>query len=182
MMNSFFEWISRLASSWKCWIVVPPWDTGVRVRLGKIARSLPPGLHLRIPGLDEIALVNTRLRVESTPAMTLSNGKPGWVRTTTATIGYRVVDPLEALMHYTEPGQVLVAMAQRWVTRGSDAGQVTEQLRAEVQGTGIAVEWVYFAEQAEVKCLRLMQGGGGAYVGAGALQAPPCAPDRSRRY
>lgn len=48
-MQQFIAWLSGVLNSWKFWIVIAPWEVGVRIRLGRKAVALGPGLHLRIP-------------------------------------------------------------------------------------------------------------------------------------
>lgn len=182
MLNSLFEWVSRLAASWKFWIVVPPWDIGVRIRWGRWAKALRPGPHGRIPLLDEVVLVNTRLRVDSTPTVTLGTGKPGFGRTASATVGYRVADPVTALMHFTEPGSVLIGLAQRELTRGSSEEMALSALRAEVAQHGIEVEFVYYPENVDLRVLRIMNDAGRVFAGGYGAPVPagPGATSTSR--
>lgn len=100
-MNQLIEWLSRGFSSWKFWVVVAPWEVGIRVRLGRISRSLRPGPHLRIPFLDDITLVNTRLRIGTAPSVTLAGKVDGKVRVVTPVVGYRIHDPNAAIQRYS---------------------------------------------------------------------------------
>jgi len=60
------EWLTTLfrafAKPFQWWIVVGPWERGLRIRLGKVAADLAPGIHFRIPFLDRIHLQSIRLR------------------------------------------------------------------------------------------------------------------------
>jgi regulator of protease activity HflC (stomatin/prohibitin superfamily) len=159
-VNQLFEWASRLLSSWKFWLVVPPWDIGVRVRLGRVAASLKPGPHLRIPLLDEIILVNTRVRLESTPTVTITS-TAGRARVVTAQVGYAVVDPLKAMLRYTVPGAAVIALAQAKIAQGVPPAEAREDLNREFTRWGIEVLALYYVEDVEVRTYRFLQGGGG---------------------
>lgn len=169
-MNQLMNWFAQLFSSWKCWIVIPPWDVGVRVRLGKVAATLAPGIHFRIPGLDEIVLVNTRLRIESTPTVTIK-GEGGKARVISATVGYAIVDPVRAMLRYTVPGSALLAMAQSQISEGRGAEAVLAALRVEFIMHGIDVVYVFYTENVEVRTYRLLSGGGGG-VWSGSSSGP----------
>lgn len=56
----------------KWWVVVAPWEQGIRVRLGKEALKLDPGLHFRIPFLDRIYVQSIRLRIITSGIRTFS--------------------------------------------------------------------------------------------------------------
>ena len=56
----------------KWWVVVAPWEQGIRVRLGKRATRLSPGIHFRIPFLDQVFVQSTRLRIVTSGTRTLS--------------------------------------------------------------------------------------------------------------
>ena len=59
-------WITSLLRSFtkplQWWIVIAIWEQGLRVRLGKTAIVLHPGVHLRIPYLDRVYVQSTRHR------------------------------------------------------------------------------------------------------------------------
>jgi len=156
-MNELLQALSRFFSSWKFWIVIAPWEIGVRVRLGRIARSLTPGPHLRIPLLDEITLVNTRLRISTAPAVTIpsANGK---VRMITPSVGYRIWDPERAMLRYSHPGIAVLSLAQAEITGGATADAAHKALSELFAASGIAIEFVRYVEDVEVRAYRLLNG------------------------
>lgn len=157
--------------------MIPPWDAAVRVRLGKTAVLLKPGLNLRVPTIDEITLVNTRLRICSVPAMTLPGSAPTKTRTIDVSIGFRVTDPLRCMMAYTMPEPALCAFVQSKIARSAafEQSECERELQLEFARNGIDVEFVYATSNVEVRTFRLIQGGSGA----GALWSGPtgiCGP------
>lgn len=56
----------------KWWVVVAPWEQGIRVRLGKDAVVLNPGIHFRIPFLDRVYVQSIRLRIVTSGSLTVS--------------------------------------------------------------------------------------------------------------
>jgi hypothetical protein len=165
-VNLFLEWLSRLVSSWKFWIVVPPWDIGVRVRLGKIARPLLPGLHFRIPFVDDVILVNTRLRVATTPAVTINNGTIGKARIITAVVGYSVTSPILAMNRYASPESAILSITAAAIPICKDADECLIDIKAKIAGTGVAVDFVRYIEDVDgVRTLRLINGTSSIWAG-----------------
>jgi len=177
-VNQLFEWLSKFVSSWKFWIVVPPWDIGVRVRLGKNATALAPGPHLRIPFVDQMMLVNTRLRVASTPPVTLggSNGKS---RVVSAVVGYRVKSPLVSLLHFEHPDIAVQAYVQAELAKLTSALECQEAMTKEFERAGIEIEFVRYAEDVEVQTIRLLQNSWGI---TSQQYSPPQAVPTDPRY
>lgn len=164
-----------MVSSWKCWIVIAPWDIGVRVRLGKVASELKPGLHFRIPMLDEIVLVNTRLRIEPTPTVTVRGSRPNTARVVTAQVGYLISAPMTAMLRYTTPGAALLSMAQAKVAEGATPEETRLALEAEFRPNGVQVVYVYYTEDVEVRTYRLLTSAGGGVYSHGTPM--PMGPD-----
>jgi regulator of protease activity HflC (stomatin/prohibitin superfamily) len=157
-MEQLIHWLSNLFSSWKWWVVVAPWDNVIRVRLGKRAKVLGPGLHFQIPLIDRLMTVNTRLRIQTSPPVTLNvNGRKA--RVVTATIGYRIVEPLKAVMMYANPDPAIMAYAQAEATKLAKAEECQETLREAFSKHGIEIEFVRYVEDVQVHTIRLMQHG-----------------------
>jgi len=71
-MTWFTQLFQAFAKPFRWWVIVAPWERGVRVRMGKTATELCPGPHLRIPFLDRIYVQTVRLRTISTSHLTLT--------------------------------------------------------------------------------------------------------------
>lgn len=56
----------------KWWVVVAPWEQGIRIRLGKKITVLNPGIHFRIPFLDRVYVQSIRLRISTSGSRTIS--------------------------------------------------------------------------------------------------------------
>lgn len=153
-MTAFIQWITKIFGAWKPWLIVKPWEIGIRVRLGKRATALQPGPHLRLPLLDHVQTVNTRLRIVTTPTVTLSNGKPGYARVRSLVLGFRIADPLKAMMAYTDPEGVAMAKAQAALS----ISETVEDCQRELEKLdGILMEFVRFTDDVEVRTYRLLQ-------------------------
>lgn len=157
-MNGFLEWLSRFVGQWKCWIVVPPWDVGVHVRLGKSAKSLPPGFHFRVPFVDVITLVNTRLRVITVPPVTLKNGGKN-CRVMRSCACVKIVDPLKAMMDFSSVEAIVAARIQEILQDAPSQDECKARLVGLFDPAVIVVESVYYTEDAEARPIRLFNDG-----------------------
>lgn len=155
-MNQLFEYLARFFGQWKCWVIVPPWDIGIRVRLGKVAKSLAPGPHFRIPLLDEIILVNTRQRVCATACITLRGSRPGFSIVKSATIGYRIVNPAAAILRYSGMDMTIVCLVQAELAAQHPIVTIEQNLRANMRAHGVEVDFVRLVEDVEVRTFRML--------------------------
>lgn len=57
-MNSMWQWVSHLVQQMKLWVVVRPWETAIRVRLGSHAAVVGSGVRLRLPLVHEVLIFN----------------------------------------------------------------------------------------------------------------------------
>src|SRR5271170_1021499 len=128
-MDQFLAWLSRIFDSWKFWIVIAPWEIGVRVRLGKNAAAMHPGFHLRIPFVDVISLVNTRLRIDGTPPITVHGRVSNYTRYISATVGYHVSDPLKAMLKFGMASTVVVSKAQGEIAASCEEAKALKSLK-----------------------------------------------------
>lgn len=159
-MQEFLAWLSRILNSWKFWIVIAPWEIGVLIRLGKRAMSLVPGLHWRIPFIDIITLVNTRLRIDATPPITIQGNDSGKTKYMSAVIGYQVFDPLKAMLQFGLPQAIIVSKAQsELASTGGSISATREALQSYFNSnTGISISFVELVENVEVKTYRIIEG------------------------
>lgn len=58
-LATFFRNIGR---PFQWWVVLAPWEHGLRIRLGRVSKELGPGIYFRIPFLDRIYVQSVRLR------------------------------------------------------------------------------------------------------------------------
>lgn len=156
-MAEFIAWLSRFFSSWKVWIVVPPWEIAVRVRLGRSAVALHPGPHLRLPLLDQIVSVNTRLRITTSPPSTVPGEVHGFVRLRRAMAGFVIEDPLTAILRFNSPTSAVDSLLQSATRGGLTEMAALASLRETLEPHGIHVEFVRFVDDAEVRAFRLIQ-------------------------
>ena len=81
----------QIGKIFKWWVIINPWELGIRVRLGKHTKLLQPGVHLKIPGIDKAYAQNTRLEAVDVPNQTLTTSD-GKVLTISVVVCFRIVD------------------------------------------------------------------------------------------
>jgi hypothetical protein len=168
-VNELVQWIVNAIKGARCWAIVLPWEKAVRVRLGKNAVVWGPGLHLRIPWLDDVRIINNRLRIAATPFQGLSTAD-GKTVSVGASIGFRMADPLKALQALQQPELACAAYAMNLVARyvsERNAAQldvkelgeyVLEGMRG-FGGGGLEYDYVSIVDFAIVRTYRLLNEG-----------------------
>ena len=68
-----------------------PWESGLRIRLGKHITIMSKGVYFRIPFFDSVYIQTTRLRVVSMPLQTVTT-KDGKTLSIISVIGYSISD------------------------------------------------------------------------------------------
>lgn len=109
-MGQIKEFIQYLFNALKFWIIVQPWETGLRVRLGKNIKRLDSGIYFRIPYFDAVYTQEKRLRVASMPIQTLTT-KDLKTITLNAAIGYSISDVEKLYNTLYHPETTLINMA-----------------------------------------------------------------------
>lgn len=158
-MNAIFEWISRFAGAFKFWVVVNPWERCVRVRAGKNTKELEAGIHWRIPFVDEVLIVNHRLRIAISTGQQPTT-RDGRTVNIAANLGIRIDSPEKALKAFMQPEYTCAALvqgifAQYVFTRDFDELSPIEmqtEAKAELEqiADGFAVEFVNVTDFAPV--------------------------------
>lgn len=109
-MSGFFQWLMDCIRQFKFFAVVLPWERAIRVRLGNRVQMWEPGWHVRLPFIDSVSLLNTRLRISGAGPQTIST-KDGKILTLSMAIGFSIVDPLAAMLRMQNPEVSVAAIA-----------------------------------------------------------------------
>jgi len=77
-MSGFLTILHGALSSVRLWVVVAPWEQGLRVRFGKRAALLQSGFHWTLPFVDRVHRVSVRVRMIADNGLTVMSrdGKP----------------------------------------------------------------------------------------------------------
>lgn len=173
-MSTFFQWVIDFLRDVKFWFRVEPWEKAVRVRALPNRNNtvvMGPGLHLKIPMLDEVYMVNTRLRLAPASSQTLST-KDNQVVTLGITLGFSIVDPLNAMSTYQDPESSVSVLSHNFsadyiTTKALNEihindleAYVEEGLKESDPGNGITIEFVKvtnFVHSSPARTIRLVQ-------------------------
>lgn len=101
-MSAFFDWLMSFFREFKILAIVLPWERAIRVRLGNRVTIWEPGWHIRLPFIDELQVLNTRLRIASAGSQTLTT-IDGHALTVGVTIGFSIRDPALAMLRMHHP-------------------------------------------------------------------------------
>lgn len=166
-MNELFQWLMYWLRELRPFVTVLPWEQAVRTRLGNRVRVLQPGWHCKVPFVDHINLVNTRLRICRAPTQTLTTLDRKTV-SISMTIGFEIRNPKESLLRFLEPETCCAALVGSSMARfvGETASDMLTVAKLEEHAAkaladevaGIAhVSFVRVAEFALVRTYRLLQ-------------------------
>ncbi|MDB0602348.1 SPFH domain-containing protein [Tenacibaculum maritimum] len=90
-MNQVQQFFEYLFKSLKIWVIVQPWEAGIRVRNGNKIKKLNKGIYFKIPYFDSVYVQEVRLRVIEMPMQTLTSKDKKTV-TLNSSIGYSIKD------------------------------------------------------------------------------------------
>mgnify|MGYP000262371324 CR=1 FL=1 len=90
-MNQVQQFFEYIFNALKIWIIVQPWESGLRVRNGKHVKKLTKGIYFRIPYFDSLYIQENRLRVSELSMQTVTS-KDLKTITLNCSFGYSVQD------------------------------------------------------------------------------------------
>lgn len=158
VITGFFKW----------WVIVEPWEQGLRVRFGKHIKKLRAGLHFRIPFLDMVYIQESRMRMVSMSAQTVTS-LDGKTITLVSSVGYSIEDVVKLYTSIAQPDSticntVLAAIADFVATHDMaelSPGNIEKNARERLERLdyGLRFEEVRITNYAVVKTLRLIMDG-----------------------
>lgn len=90
-MNQVQQFFEYILNAIKIFIIIQPWQKGLRVRNGKKVKKLEKGIYFRIPYFDSVYVQESRLRVAELSIQTLTT-KDIKTLTLSCSFGYSIVD------------------------------------------------------------------------------------------
>lgn len=173
-MNQVKEFFEYIFNAIKIWIIVQPWESGVRVRNGKYIKKLNPGLYFRIPYFDSVFIQEKRLRVCDIAIQTCTT-KDGKTITIKSALGYSIkdVEKLYNTLYHPETSLQNIAMSEvsslvfSTLTDEIIPQKIEEQTLKALQKTDYGIEFEYFklTSFAVVRTYRLIQDNTYSYEG-----------------
>jgi regulator of protease activity HflC (stomatin/prohibitin superfamily) len=148
--------------------VVPPYSKALLIRLGKIHKTLDPGLHFKIPLIDRVLEYYTVITTINLPAQSIFLSKTKTNIVVKGMIKYRIVDgkefflkaygAKEAIGDVTQGiiKTVLIEAPEDMVYTSEIDNEITDLVAAEAREWGIEVEAVVLTDIAPIRSLRLL--------------------------
>ena len=103
MIASILDSIKAFFRSIQFWIIISPWEQGIRVRFGKWTKKLNSGTHFKIPIFDRFYVQSTRMRITGLSRQTVTS-LDGKTVTLNGNIGYCIedIETLYNTIHHAE--------------------------------------------------------------------------------
>lgn len=134
-MTELLARIMNFFGQFKLFVTIMPWERAARIRLGSRVVIWEPGWHVKLPFVDEIVPMNTRLRIADTGSQTLTTAD-GATLTVGLSIGFNIDDPLKAMLKMQHPESSCAAIA------GSCAASIISTTKRESLSVALIEEHV----------------------------------------
>lgn len=166
-MNSIVAAIGRWFNHLRVFVIIQPWEQGLLVRRGRSVRLLAPGVHARVPIIDEVYRQSIRMRTVTLSLQTVSTAD-GVTLTIGAALGYTIgsIERLYATLHHAEDtlaqmassaiARSVYSAAREHVTPESVVKAVTAELNADFSQFGLTDVSVRLTDFAFVRAYRLV--------------------------
>ena len=182
MLRQILEIISRIVT-W--WVVVPPWQRALRLRLGTHQTELGAGVHLKIPYIHQVYMQSTRLLIVDTPNQTVTTAD-GRVVTLSAVVGYRIVDIKQVFNSIQSPKDSVNSLAMGAIStyitsRGSAECSIPEieanlVTQLDTKDWGLTFDLIKITDFAFVKTYRFITNEGSNNFWSGSVDLNESAP------
>jgi hypothetical protein len=88
-MNWITDLFNQLSKVFQWWVIVMPWERGIRVRFGRKSTLLSAGTYLKLPVIDQVFIQSIRLRYMGLPIQTVTT-KDRHTISLTGSVGYAI--------------------------------------------------------------------------------------------
>lgn len=165
-MNQIKEFFQYIFGNLKFWIIVQPWEQGMRVRNGKHIKMLKPGMYFRIPYFDSVYVQECRLRVCMMSMQTLTSKDKATI-TMNGSIGYSIdnIEKLYNTLYHPEItiSNMVMSEAAQYIYN-HNAAEITPDLISEavmkqidMLDYGIRFEYYKVTNFAAIRAYRFIQ-------------------------
>jgi regulator of protease activity HflC (stomatin/prohibitin superfamily) len=90
-MNQIKDFFEYIFNAIKIWVIVQPWQQGIRVRNGKKVKLLDNGIYFKIPYFDSVYVQENKLRIGDVPMQTVTTKDLKSI-TIASSVGYTITD------------------------------------------------------------------------------------------
>ena len=165
-MNQVQQFLEYLFNAFKIWVIVQPWEAGLRVRNGKHIKKLSQGIYFKLPYFDSVYVQEIRLRVREMPMQTLTSKDLKTV-TLNSAMGYSIsnIEKLYQTLYKPEMTLQNIAMSSiAEVLHNTNAEEISPGLletkvldKLKADDYGLNYEYFKITNFAVVKTFRLIQ-------------------------
>lgn len=165
-MNFLKDIIDYIQKLFTWWIVVMPWEQGIRVTLGKKTTIMNGGIYLKLPLIHTCYVQEKRLRTINTSIQTIST-KDHQVISIGCTIGYSINDISKLFNTLYQPDMTVASTVLGVISDYIFNHNLAECLPKEIEKSvseamgrkdyGLKFEIVRITTFASVKTFRLIQ-------------------------
>lgn len=162
LLQKFVDQIKMLLT-W--WVIVSPWEKGIRVRFGNRIKIINAGVHFRIPMFDKIYVQTVRSRNISCSIQTVTT-KDGVVLSLSLIIQYSVSDVFKLYNTLYHPEltiqNMLMGTAASFISQNEITACTVKSIQDSISAidlaeNGIKLEKISIGTYAIVKTFRLIQ-------------------------
>lgn len=163
ILKDLIDYLSKLFT-W--WVVIMPWEQGVRVTLGKTIKVLEKGIYLKLPLIHVAYVQQRRLRVISIPIQTLST-KDGNVITISCCAGYSIEDIFKVYNTIYQPDMTIsnyiLGRVSEYVSTHNlnecSIKEIEEYIKSSLSTLdyGLKYDYINIVNFASVKTFRIIQ-------------------------
>ena len=111
VLNNLLQPIIDFLKKLRGWVIIAPWEQGLRVRLGKHTKLLKSGFHFKLPLADIVHVQNTRLRFYTVPTQTICT-KDRKTVTIGSIVGFSIQDIEILYKNIHSPEEVVCSKTQ----------------------------------------------------------------------
>lgn len=165
-MNQLKEFFEYIFNAIKIWIIIQPWEQGIRVRNGKTIKKLVGGIYFRIPYIDSVYVQECRLRIVNLGMQTLTT-KDGKTVTINSVLGYSIEDIEKLYQTLFHPETTVASMAMAEISdyvyandlSDISSNSIEKACVAKLSGSefGLKFEHLKLTNFAAVRTFRLIQ-------------------------
>lgn len=165
-MNSIKDLLDYILNVFKIWVIIQPWEQGLRVRRGRNIKLVKGGMYFKIPYLDSYYIQSIRLRVISLPMQTVTTNDNQTI-TLTGSIGYQIHDIEKLYTTLYHPELTIANMVMNELADYVYNNKLADIKPDKVEGNilakvkdldyGISIEYFKLTNFAVVKTFRLIQ-------------------------
>lgn len=166
-MQAFVDLLRSFFQSLQMWVIINPWERGLRTRLGKHIKVLQPGIHIMLPIIDETLTLTITPQIINLPNQSVNTSDSVAVAISGA-VEYGIIDVRRAMLNVQDFDESLQNLAM-----GITAHFVAEReyhecelidleeqicagIREACESWGLDVRRVYLTDFVEHKVYRVM--------------------------